>query len=426
MRRGRRGARGIALVLLIAPAPVAGQPETEEVTEVRVHGNHSIPDAEIIELAGVRPGDRIAPGIAEVVAARLRGSGWFDEVEVRKRYTSLTRTDAVALVVVVRELAGAPRAGPGSRAGLWIRAARAATRHTFFLPILGYAEGHGVTYGARFAVTDALGERSRLAAPLSLGGRRQAAIEFDKRWNAGLVHVLRGGLAATRIENQHYLVEDRRLAARLGADRRIGTALVASTEAVWSEVRFGGVTERAATYGVRLRLDTRRDAAFPRDAVFAEASWNWLDRERGPAIVSVPRIEARGFLGLLGQSVLAVRAEYRGASAPLPPWAQPLLGGVGAVRGHRVGVRAGDRLAVVSGELRLPLTSPLSFGKIGVRAFFDTGAVFGAGDRIGEARFLRGAGAGVFLNAALVTLRLDAARNFEGGARLHFATGVRF
>ena len=418
--------RGIALVLLIAPAAAAGQPASEEVTEVRVHGNHSIPDAEIIELAGVRPGDRIAPGTAEAVAERLRGSGWFADVEVRKRYTSLTRTDAVALVMVVRERPGAPRAGPGSRAGAWIRAARAVTRQTFFLPILGYAEGHGVTYGARFAVTEALGERSRIAAPLSLGGRRQAAIEFDKRWNAGLVHVLRGGVAATRVENQHYLVEDRRLAARLGADRRIGTALVASTDAVWSEVRFGGVTERAATYEVRLRLDTRRDAAFPRDAVFAEASWSWLDRERGPAVVSVPRIEARGFLGLLGQSVLAVRAEYRGASSPLPPWAQPLLGGIGAVRGHRVGVRAGDRLAVLSGELRLPVTSPLSFGKIGVRAFFDTGAVFGAGDRIGEAQFLRGAGAGVFLNAALLTLRLDAARNFEGGARLHFATGVRF
>ena len=422
----RRGAGGIALVPLHAPPSFAGQPPPERVIELRVHGNHSIPDAAIIELAGVRRGDRVTPGMTEAIAARLRGSGWFDEVEVRKRYLSLTRADAVALVLVVHERPGSSRAGPDGREPAWMGLVRRAARQTLVAPILGYREGHGVTYGMRFAAADALGERSRISVPLSLGGRRQAALEFDKRLDRGPVHVLRGGLSATRVENRHYLVEDRRLSARLGADRRIGSALAASAEVVRSEVSFGGIRERMTIYGIGLRLDTRRDAAFPRNAVFAEATWRRLDPDGGAAAISLPGIEVRGFLGLFGQAVLAVRGVYRGASSPLPAWAQPLLGGIGSVRGHRVGARAGDRLAILSGELRLPLTSPLDFGKVGVRLFFDTGTVFGADQHIGQAGFSSGAGAGVFLNAAFFTLQLDAARNLEGGARLHFATGVRF
>ena len=37
-----------------------------------------------------------------------------------------------------------------------------------------------------------------------------------------------------------------------------------------------------------------------------------------------------------------------------------------------------------------------------------------------------GAGAGVFLNVAFLTVQLDAARDLRGGARLHIGTGVSF
>ena len=107
-------------------------------------------------------------------------------------------------------------------------------------------------------------------------------------------------------------------------------------------------------------------------------------------------------------------------------YAQPLLGGIGSVRGHRVGARAGDKLAAASAELRFPLSSPLRFGMLGLRVFFDTGATYNANERLGQTQFSHGAGAGVFLNAAFLTLQLDAAHDLRGGARLHFATGVSF
>ena len=61
----RHGSRAAALTWLIAtPSMAAAQPapSTEVVTELRIHGNYSIPDADIIRLAGVVPGDRIEPG----------------------------------------------------------------------------------------------------------------------------------------------------------------------------------------------------------------------------------------------------------------------------------------------------------------------------------------------------------------------------
>ncbi len=207
---------------------------------------------------------------------------------------------------------------------------------------------------------------------------------------------------------------------------QIVDALRLSTTVRLSEVRFGPIEDRLATYRVGVEVDTRRNTAFPRDAVFARAGWQWLDPGRHSAAVSMPQVDARGFLGLFGRTVLAVRAQYQGASAAVPAYAQPLLGGIGSVRGHRVGARAGDKLAAASAELRFPLSSPLRFGMLGLRVFFDTGATYNANERLGQTQFSHGAGAGVFLNAAFLTLQLDAAHDLRGGARLHFATGVSF
>ena len=88
------------------------------------------------------------------------------------------------------------------------------------------------------------------------------------------------------------------------------------------------------------------------------------------------RVERRG---LLERSGVAGRLWFEGASALLPPWERALLGGSpaagGTLRGWPVGAAAGDRLAAASIELRLPLTSLLSEGRIGVRFFYDTAAV---------------------------------------------------
>ena len=415
-----RAVAAVALVLLTVPAAAQRAPSTEVVTELRIHGNYSIPDADVMRLAGVAAGDRIEPETLDAIAARLRATNRFEDVEVRKRYTSLTRSDEVALILVVRER---PAAAAGNRVA---RVLNTLARQTLFIPILDYVEGNGFTYGARFSLVDVLGEGGTVSVPATLGGTRQAALELGKRFDTRLVHAVRGGATASRHENQHYRVNDRRTEVWVGADRKVVGALRVSVRAGWSDVRFGLIDERLSTYRVGLELDTRRDVGFPRDAVFARAAWRWLDAAGRAGAVSQPQLDARGFIGLSGQSVLALRAQYQGASAAVPAYAQPLLGGGGSVRGHRVGARAGDRLAAASAELRFPLSSPMSFGKAGVRLFFDTGAVYDVTQRLRQTRFSHGVGGGVFLQAAFVNLQLDLGHDLGGGARLHFATRVSF
>ena len=410
-----------ALIVLIVPR-VAAQPapSSEVVTELRIHGNYSVPDADVMQMAGIAPGDRIGPETLDAIVARLRATKRFDDVEVRKRYRSLSRSDEVTLILVVRER---PAAATGNRV---VRALYAASHQTLFMPILDYTEGNGVTYGARFSLVDVLGERGRLTVPLTLGGTRQAALELEKRFDAGVVHAVRGGLSTSRREHQHYRVDDRRTEVWVGADRQVVDALRVSAYAAWSDVRFGLISDRIVTYRVGLELDTRRNIGFPRDAVFARAVWQWLDAAGGAAAMSQPQLDVRGFIGLFGQSVLAFRAQGQGASAAVPAYAQPLLGGAGSVRGHRVGTRAGDRLAAASAELRFPMNSPLSFGRAGVRLFVDTGAVWDVDERLRKTRFSQGVGGGVCLSAAFVNLQLDLAHDLRGGARLHVATSVSF
>ena len=63
-----------------------------------------------------------------------------------------------------------------------------------------------------------------------------------------------------------------------------------------------------------------------------------------PAAVFRPRVDAQAFKGVGGQAVLAARALYEGASAPLPPYERSLLGGLGTLRGWKFGARVGDSL----------------------------------------------------------------------------------
>ena len=303
-RRGpRHGLRGAALAVLLVAPPAPAQPPSpvpspapEVVAELRVHGNHSTPDADVLHLAGVALGDPVEPDTLDRIAARLRASGRFESVEVRKRYTSLVRREAVALILLVRERPGASDAARGVVG----RALGLLARRTMFFPILDYAEGHGYSYGARFRLVDVLGARSSASVPLTWGGTRQAGLALEKRFETGVLHTLRGGVAATRQENQHYREHDRRLSAWAGADRRLAGPLRVAARAEWSDVGFGTIAETAATYRVGVELDTRRNAGFPRDAVMAHAGWQWLDRTGGAGVVAQPQADVRGFVGLSG------------------------------------------------------------------------------------------------------------------------------
>jgi hemolysin activation/secretion protein len=183
--------------------------------------------------------------------------------------------------------------------------------------------------------------------------------------------------------------------------------------------------EEVRSAGLDVTLDTRRDPGLPRNAVLVAASWTRLDfasegtRDR-------TRLDARGYLGLAGQSVLVVRALREDASEPLPPAFQSLLGGSSNLRGFRAGFAAGDTLAAGSIGLDVPLSSPLSVGRLGVSAFADTGAVYGDADRLRDQSLRIGIGAGAWMTATAFHMGVSVARGRGAGTRVHFSAGVSY
>ena len=132
----------------------------ERIVDIRVHGNHTTPDAEVVQLSGVAAGTPFGAETLDAMRKALDASGRFRQVEVRKRYASMSDPTAILIVIVVEERAGiaidVPEPGP-------LRTLRA---HTMWMPILKSEDGYGLTYGARLSLVDVLGRRTRLSAPL--------------------------------------------------------------------------------------------------------------------------------------------------------------------------------------------------------------------------------------------------------------------
>lgn len=413
----------VAVVLACVVSTATGadaQAPTEHLVEVRVHGNQRVADADIVTWAAVVVGDRVGPDVVSEVEQRLQATGRFESVEVLKRYLSLSASDEIALVIVVTERPGAASANPITRF------LGAVGRQTLFLPVVDYTEGYGVTYGAHTSFVDLLGEGGRLSVPATWGGTKRIALEADTVFSSGLVTRLQGGVAVVRREHPRFEVDDDRTEGWLQAERRLPGRLRAEVRAGWADIRFGSLDHTLGRYRVMLELDTRSDQSFPRDAVRARASYEWLDVGDRSRVIGRQGYEVEAFAGLVGQTVFAVRATYTGADAPVPAYEQSMLGGGGSLRGWRVGDFGGDRQASGSVELRLPLTSPLSVGRTGAAVFYDTGAAFDVGQSIRDTRFRHGAGGGLFLDAAVVHLRLDVAHNLINAARLHVTANVSF
>ena len=143
---------------------------------------------------------------------------------------------------------------------------------------------------------------------------------------------------------------------------------------------------------------------------------------------SIDRYEYRasGFKRLFGQNVLALRAEYDTASAPLPLYEQWLLGG-SSLRGVSSKAYAGDKRLLWTAEVRMPFSSPLSMARTGFSVFTDGGAIAPYGTRIGDVPRYTSAGAGLWIIATVVQLNFDIAHSLDGqGTRFHFGTGFTF
>jgi len=411
-----------ALLLAVATAI----PQAREIiAEVRVHGNATLSDDAVLKLAGIVPGTALDAEGTAAIEKRLRDSSRFDQVEVRKRYRTLAM-DEVALVLVVHERAGLSATGePPSPL-------RRFRNRLMFFPILRYDDGYGWTYGGQTAVVDALGKGTRLSVPLSWGATKRAAIEADRTFKTGPLTRLTGTFGVTQRENPHFGVDDRRTAVSARAERRLFDVVTLGGEIGRTHLTFEPVHDRFWTTGADATVDTRRDPSFPSDAVLASASWTRLHAIDTTSFgapgdsVDRYRFDARGFKRLFGQNVIAVRAEYDTASAPLPQYEQWLLGG-SSLRGVPSGAFAGDRRFLWSAELRVPFSSPFSVGRVGFNVFMDGGATAAYGERIWDQPRHKSAGAGLFLIATVLQLNLDVSRSIDGkSTRVHFGTGFTF
>lgn len=416
------GALSMALVAVMAAAP---QGATEKIAEVRVHGNATLGDEAVLTLAGITIGATLDTGGTDAVEKRLRDSGRFDEVQVRKRYRTLAM-DEIALVLVVHERPGLSATGEPPSVLRRIRS------RLMFFPIIHYDDGYGWTYGGQTAVVDALGKGTRVSFPLSWGGTRRAAIEADRTFKTGPLTRLTGSFGIAQRENPHFLVDDRRTEAKARAERRLFNMVTLGGELGRTRITFAPSRESFWSTGVDATLDTRRDPSFPSDAVLTSVTWSRLHPIGQTSFAAAGgsvdryRFDARGFKRLFGQNVLALRAEYASASAPLPQYEQWLLGG-SSLRGVKSGRYAGDTRFLWSAELRAPFSSPLSVGRVGFNVFIEGGATAPYGQALDDQPRHKSAGAGLFLIAAMLQLNAEVTRSIDGKAtRFHFGTGFTF
>jgi outer membrane protein assembly factor BamA len=421
MRRVLAHAFGIGFgIALIAVAPPPASAQTPEiVSEVRIHGNYRTPDADVLALAGVTVGDPVTAAGIERVAERLRTTGRFQSVEIRKRLRSLTATDQVVLIIIVEEYPSTAKGGgvpnPLRRLG----------DSVMLLPTLEWVDGYGLTYGGRISFVQVLGKQGLIAVPLTWGGTRQAAVQLDTTLNGGPVRRLQAGATLLSRNNPAFDVRDSRKSVWADAATPAWKAVSFGVRGSWADVSFGTTHGRLKTLGAGIVVDTRANPAFPRNAVYASAWWTRLSPDAW-ATANRYRVEARGYVGLIGSTVLAVRAVSDTTDHRLPDYEKPLLGGIDTLRGFSAGSFAGDNLAAASVELRIPLHSPMSMGQSGLTVFADAGAAYDSGMRLADARARYGVGAGWFVRAPLVQFGIDVAHGSGRGMRAHVTAGLRF
>ena len=206
---------------------------------------------------------------------------------------------------------------------------------------------------------------------------------------------------------------------RVGGDARI------------AHVEFGdsgaprATTRDTSSAGPHVTFDTRIDPSVSAQCAFTRASAGRPSRSK-PEAPDDATTDARGYVGIGSSDRLALRGQLQRSDGPLPEAEQSLLGGRDSLRGYRTGHRAGDSMAAVSAEVRVPLNSPLRMSKLGVKAFIDAGTVWNSGTSLGDQPFERGIGGGVFLGAAVMKLDLDIAWPEDGQATRPFRDGNQF
>jgi outer membrane protein assembly factor BamA len=395
---------------------------TELIDSIQVHGNNVTPDAEILATAGLVVGAPFTPAVLTDTRARLLATKRFEDVTVLKRYASISDASRISVVILVDERpvrVEVPRA-PGQPPRL---TRPGPLRNLMLMPVLDGEDGYGLTYGARLAYVDVPGKGSRFAVPLTWGGMKRAGVEFEQTLKRGPIDRLQVGASVQRQRNPAFASDDdrRRLWAR--AERGIGPLRIGGMVAS-GHVSFLGDEDHLSSAGVDATVDTRLDPALPRNAVYARASWTRF-RVDGRS-VDQRWLDARGYLGLVGQAILVGRVTRQDSNDALPSYLQPLLGGWSSLRGFKAGAFVGDTVATSSAELRVPLSSPLQVARMGISVFVDTGAAAAHGERLREQPVHVGMGAGAWVTATVLRLGVSVAHGRHADTRVNFGLGVTF
>ncbi len=407
------------LIVLFCASAAGAQTSPGVVGEVRVHGNHTTPDADVLAIVGEIVGKPATDALIAEVTDKLKRSGRFDDVEVRKRFRSIENPDDILLMVMVDEFPGIDEFDltPPNPVQRFVTSG-------MFLPILRYDDGYGFTYGVRTSFVDRLGPRSRISIPLSWGGERQARVQLERTFKLGPVDRVAGEFGIGRKENPHYEVGDTRTSFNARVEGAVQRWLRYGVGGGVDDVEFGDVEDRLETFAADATIDTRVDPAFPRNAVHAKFGWERLQFDAGRANRNT--VDLRGYLGLFGGTVLALRGLSITSDQPLPAYEHNLLGGPSSLRGFDAGYKADDNIAAASAELRIPLTSPLSIGRFGVKIFADYGAAYPNGQKLADQTFDLGIGGGAYMHLTLISLGLDVAKGRGGDWHFQFGMGVTF
>jgi outer membrane protein assembly factor BamA len=408
----------LALLLLLIPTHAADAQDSGVITDIRVHGNHTTPDTEVLGISGLKVGEAATEARLKEAEHALRTSHRFEGVEVRKRYASIEDSSRILIILVVDEFPAVdvdhPQPGPLRKLGF----------ATMWLPILNYADGYGMTYGVRFSFVDALGPSTRISVPLTWGGERRAGFEVERTFEGWFINRVSGAVSSYRRVNPHYETPDLRQEVRGRVEHSATRWLRIGASIRTARVDFASTEDQHTAGGVDVVVDTRLDPSFPRKAVHLTTGWEKMAFHPGRATRLYG--DLRGYAPLGGSRVLALRAQFSDVNAALPPSEQALLGGSSSLRGYETGYRAGDNLAAVSAEVRVPLTSPLTIARLGVKGFVDAGTVWSHGERLADQQFDRGIGGGVYAGIAVFMINVDVAWPESGGPRAHVGMGVTF
>lgn len=406
---------------------VAGSVQAELVVDVRVYGNHNIPLADILALAGPVAGRPATSSLIRDVRRRLEQSGRFAKVEVRKRRLSIENSSEVLLVIVVEEHAE-------MSAGSLTASTTDLTSSGSWVPVLDVRDGR-YTLGARFNLENTFGPSSRISVPVSWGGDRQARVEIERSFeNAPVARVAGGG--GVHSSNPAFGEGSTRgdVWARVESEPR--SWLRAGGEARVADVK-SAVEEKFTTVGADLVVDTRARKPDPKNGVYAALGFQRLsfdatsvaadENTRGTMSASRMTFDGRAYMGIFKMTVLGVRADPASPDQPMPPLNQTVLGGIPSLRGSDAGSRANDNLAGAAVEMIVPLSKPNSLGQMGVKVFADTTAVYSSGESLADQQFGRAYGAGVYLDGSGFSMGLDVGWPEQGGTpNAQLQVGVQF